>query len=304
MNDIFYWIVIIIIIAPAIYQYVKYKKKVKFLNISVDEIDNYLAARQTYIDEVAQRQKEKTDIERQLEESKAAYLECRNRLCEYQNLIEQESQKFIEIQSQTEEAENELLIAQEEYNSLSYLSQVLLDFEKRQQIYVEALQKEEHLKLDSARYQILLTEDELQIINIVLELKKKIPESDILNKLIWSTFYQKKIDELVKRVLPINGKATEAVCGIYKITNKENGKAYVGQAVDIRKRWIEHIKCFLDVSRGGSPLLTKELKEYGINSFTFELVEGCSSKEELNEREKYWITFFKTNEFGLNMKIG
>ena len=30
-------------------------------------------------------------------------------------------------------------------------------------------------------------------------------------------------------------------CGIYKITNKINGKCYIGQSVDIKRRWREHI---------------------------------------------------------------
>ena len=31
--------------------------------------------------------------------------------------------------------------------------------------------------------------------------------------------------------------------GIYKIENKVNGKVYIGQSIDIEKRWKEHISC-------------------------------------------------------------
>lgn len=31
------------------------------------------------------------------------------------------------------------------------------------------------------------------------------------------------------------------ICGIYKITNKVNGKIYIGQSVDIEGRWKGHM---------------------------------------------------------------
>lgn len=30
------------------------------------------------------------------------------------------------------------------------------------------------------------------------------------------------------------------ICGVYKITNKETGKFYIGSSVDIRQRWYAH----------------------------------------------------------------
>lgn len=33
----------------------------------------------------------------------------------------------------------------------------------------------------------------------------------------------------------------DAICGIYLITNKINGKKYVGQSIDIMYRWGQHI---------------------------------------------------------------
>ena len=32
----------------------------------------------------------------------------------------------------------------------------------------------------------------------------------------------------------------EVICGIYEIVNKVNGEKYVGQSVDIYKRWKQH----------------------------------------------------------------
>lgn len=38
----------------------------------------------------------------------------------------------------------------------------------------------------------------------------------------------------------------QKVCGIYKISNKETGKAYVGQSIDIYRRWVKHRKKYPD----------------------------------------------------------
>ena len=50
----------------------------------------------------------------------------------------------------------------------------------------------------------------------------------------------------------------------------------------------------------------RALRKYGIENFKSEILEYCISKEELNKREIYWISFFKGNnlDFGYNMTIG
>lgn len=80
----------------------------------------------------------------------------------------------------------------------------------------------------------------------------------------------------------------EKICGIYKITNKINLKAYIGQSVDIEKRWRQH----KNMSRGCT-LLLRAFQKYGIENFLFEIVEICSP-EELNEKEKYYIWYYRT----------
>ena len=54
--------------------------------------------------------------------------------------------------------------------------------------------------------------------------------------------------------------------GIYKIENKVNGKVYIGQSINIRKRFIEHrYRAFDDVNYYG----LKELsKKYGVSEQT------------------------------------
>lgn len=45
------------------------------------------------------------------------------------------------------------------------------------------------------------------------------------------------------------------------------------------------------------------MKRYGIHNFTFEILEKCD-KDKLSEREKFYISLYKTNEWGLNENNG
>lgn len=86
--------------------------------------------------------------------------------------------------------------------------------------------------------------------------------------------------------------------GIYKITNKANGKIYIGQSNDIERRWKEHKK---RSKRLQSPLYLA-IKQDGIENFSFEVLEECSL-EMLNEREQYWIEYYNSTDakYGYNI---
>lgn len=87
---------------------------------------------------------------------------------------------------------------------------------------------------------------------------------------------------------------------IYKITNKLNGKSYIGQTSDYHRRFIEH------KAKGYGNEKTKVLyyafDKYGIDNFTFEVIEDKTEK--YNEREKYWIKYYDSFENGYNMTEG
>lgn len=85
--------------------------------------------------------------------------------------------------------------------------------------------------------------------------------------------------------------------GIYKITKKSNGKSYIGQSNDIKRRINEHqVKRDLAIDQA--------IQKYGINAFDYEVLEECSL-EELDEKEKYWIQYFNTYKgFGYNCNEG
>lgn len=85
--------------------------------------------------------------------------------------------------------------------------------------------------------------------------------------------------------------------GIYKITKKSNGKSYIGQSNDIRRRIEEH-KYKNDLA------IDKAIQKYGVESFTYEILEKCTL-DELDEKEIYWIAYYNTYKgFGYNCNAG
>lgn len=73
--------------------------------------------------------------------------------------------------------------------------------------------------------------------------------------------------------------------GIYLITNTSNGFRYVGQSVDIRRRKSFHL------NGHGNSWVSRAIRKSGPAQFNFEIIEECS-RDELNEREQYWINHF------------
>ena len=86
--------------------------------------------------------------------------------------------------------------------------------------------------------------------------------------------------------------------GIYKITNKINGKFYIGQSNDIMRRFGEH-----KTQKHNRILVDQAIQKYGINNFIFEIIEECSL-DELNEKESYWIKKLDAIKNGCNLSKG
>ena len=78
---------------------------------------------------------------------------------------------------------------------------------------------------------------------------------------------------------------------IYKITNRHDGKFYVGQTVNaITYRFRKHCE---QARRGEGYKLHAAIRKHGVDNFTVELLEECESLEHLNEREEHLISTLK-----------
>jgi group I intron endonuclease len=82
--------------------------------------------------------------------------------------------------------------------------------------------------------------------------------------------------------------------GIYKITNPI-GESYIGQAIDIEKRWKEH----RNESRWKYYKLYNSFREFGVDEHTFEVQKRCL-REDLNRLERHYQEKYDTVENGLN----
>ena len=93
--------------------------------------------------------------------------------------------------------------------------------------------------------------------------------------------------------------------GIYKIENKINNKCYIGQSVNIHKRWTKHKNTFNNpkYKQYNYPLY-RAMRKYGIDNFDFEIIE-CCSKEDLSKRESFWMKYYHScdKHFGYNQTI-
>lgn len=89
--------------------------------------------------------------------------------------------------------------------------------------------------------------------------------------------------------------------GIYKFTNKINNKRYIGKSIDIEKRRKTHERNSVNCDG----YFYNAIRKYGLDNFDFSIIEECS-KEELNEKEKYWIKYYNSNnsEYGYNITSG
>ncbi len=90
--------------------------------------------------------------------------------------------------------------------------------------------------------------------------------------------------------------------GIYKQENKLNGKIYIGQSVNIQKRYQQHLYDALNRCEEGTGV-DFAIKKYGIENFDFDIVEECPV-DKLDEREQQWIAYYDSYNNGYNRTIG
>lgn len=227
----------------------------------------------TEFENKTREREEKLDLEYKIKQDK-----LNDKLEQYQ----QSTEENIAILKKNEEAIlSEVKLQQQKYEGLlAPLKQY--EMEQQQRLF----------------YTIQVPDEYKQDIDYLLTVvAQKVQHPDIINKLIWAEYVKPYIDETFKRV------GIEDQSGIYKLTNINDGKAYIGKSTNIKKRIADHFKSAVGIKTIADQAVHHAILDSGFWNWTIEYIIYCD-KDELNEMEKYYIDFFKTQEFGYNKTAG
>lgn len=309
--DILGLIMLIAGVVACIYAYHRIKnqnqkdEEIEQLNKQLEETANYLKNKKdklvAALDFLEQEEKSKTERLKELNQltedmnksAAAAFEQYVETLENSYNQIEREFENSVET------LDISYATVQDQY--LSKIDTVKADLDKitkTRAAAIEAQLNEERIKKEKEFYSIRLSALELKDVKILRSIEPQLNNPRVLAMLIWQTFYRDKMTEMCNNVLGL-----PIVTGIYKITNQLSGIYYIGQAVDVAKRWKDHAKCGLGIDAPASNKMYADMQQDGLENFTWELIEKCSNAE-LNEKEKFYIELYQAKEYGYNSTKG
>ena len=207
------------------------------------------------------------------------------------------------MQQEAEKQHEELMAqfgekAAEMNEQLSALTESINEYSAKQAAINEAIMRQRALEEQQDFYRVCLGPEAANDVEILNAARRNLKKPEIIDKIIYDNYIGKPVLEMIKRVLQ-----NTTSSGIYKITCIKTGEIYIGRSTDIKSRWQQHCKSAFNCGTIAHSLLHTKMKQYGIENFTFELLESVP-KEQLSEREKFYINFYQTKETGLNERNG
>lgn len=188
--------------------------------------------------------------------------------------------------------------ASEMTQRISELSNEIGIYSAKQAAINEAIMRQRSIDEQQDFYRVCLSPEVANDVELLNAVRKNLKKPEIIDKIIYDNYVSKPVLEMIKRVLQ-----NSTCSGIYKITCIKTGEIYIGKSTDIKNRWQQHCKTVFNCGTIASSLLHTKMKQHGIENFTFELVEQVP-KDQLSEREKFYINFYQTKEVGLNERNG
>ena len=245
-----------------------------------------------------------TTIDNQNQLAQTAYenycenLENKKRIKE-QEIFESEEWLNKALEKHQEEILNNMEILDSKYKKeKDKIEEDLEQLKATRAAIIQANIKEKEIEENSTFYCLTISEIDKADIKMLENIKPQLNKPRVLSMLIWSTFFQKPMTTLCNNII-----GTSTVTGIYKITNQVTKECYIGQSVDISKRWKDHAKCGLGIDTPAGNKLYKAMQTYGIWNFSWEVLEQCS-KDLLDEKEKYYIELYDSYNYGYNSNTG
>ena len=251
------------------------------INRRTEDLDSYFEERKN------QKQKELDDEFARQEQERTENLSLQIQQLTSQtqsqiNQIETETQtKIAQCKEAQSRIEEETALKEECFNSL-IASLKQYEKEKEERLYA-TIQIPEEYRND---IDFLLT-----------SVSQKVRHPDIISKLVWTEYVRPYLEATFRRI------DIEDKSGIYKLTNIENNKCYIGKSTNIKKRISDHFKASVGINSIADQQVHHEILNSGIWNWTIEVIIYCE-KDKLNEMEKYYIEFFKSNSWGFNKTKG
>ena len=215
------------------------------------------------------------------------------RVAETKAKMQQEAKKqheelMVQLNAKAVEMNEQLLALTESINAYS----------AKQAAINEAILRQRAIDEQQDFYRVCLGPEVANDVEILKAARQNLKKPEIIDKIIYDNYIGKPVLEMIKRVLQ-----NTTCSGIYKITCIKTGEIYIGKSTDVKSRWQQHCKSAFNCGTIAHSLLHTKMKQHGIEQFTFELVEQVP-KEQLSEREKFYINFYQTKETGLNERNG
>lgn len=235
-------------------------------------------------------QKVKANMEKAIEEKSEALSK------EYQQAEEEYRKEYMNTTKEMADEFQKTMVGKRA--KLNLIEDAITD---KQAIYDAILQMEQRKAKEEAErdfYRLNIPEEDLEEIEKIREITPYLRNPEVLNKVLWTTYYQKPYQDLIARQF-----SSSKPTGIYKITCLPDDKIYIGQSVNVPNRFSEHIKRGLGAEPATRNRLYPAMKKWGVENFIFELLEEVP-REKLDERERYWIEYFHSAEVGLNGNKG
>lgn len=254
------------------------------LDVYQDLTDNKLKEIDASIEE--QRLKRQEELEQALADKQAYY----NKLLE--DTINQCNLQDETIKEASETTWREAMEQIEQYNKS--IAEAKNRFESIERTLMQ-YDAEQQAKLF---YTIQLPEEYQEDIEFLLTtVAAKVQHPDIISKLVWAEYVKPNLDDTFKRI------EIKAEPGIYKLTSLINGKCYIGKSTNVKTRISDHFKSAIGIKSIADQAVHHAILKEGFWNWQIEIIIYCD-KEQLSELEKYYIEFFKSQEFGYNRNAG
>lgn len=284
--------------------YQEFEVKKQELNKKLEEYNQQIQKKQEIIyQEFEKLDDEFVDYDKKLNEERSKLLK------EHQEKLVSEDRVYIEKLKEKEDLYNQkvqdLKIELEVFKKQTEQEKEkikieLKNYEDKQNELIKQFKEQEEKKNQEDFYRIQIGDKDQEDIKRLREVAASLNTPAVLYKLIWENYYKTPFSNMCGRVIS----KEEKPIGIYKITNRENGKCYVGQTRQgFTERWRSHTKKGLKAEASSRNKFYDEMWEVGPENFTFEVLSYCTP-EELNEKERFYIGFFKSDEWGYNSTKG